>query len=383
MTALWQMGFRPFFALAMLSGMGLPLLWALIYSGVLDLPPTSFTPAQWHAHEMFFGFGWAVLAGFLLTATKNWVGVRGYHGVWLQFLAGAWLLERVGMWLEGSLAQPLFLISNNLFIAAAVAMLGWTLIRNRKTDSYGGDNRYLLVLLPLFLAAKQLLLSADLALLGQSMTIGLFRLAFLIMLERTLSQFMKGLFGVSILRKPWLDMSIKALALAVVFESMLPSILAAGLALLLALLLAVRFAFWKPQLAFTRLDIGIMHLGYLGIVLHLLVMFAIHATAFEPVGSLAVHVFTFGVIGLVTPAMMIRISKGHTGRRVVFERPDKIVLWIMMAAFVFRVVAPQIIPSAFALCVNLSAVCWFAAFGTLAWRYLPFLCRPRADGNPG
>jgi hypothetical protein len=29
---------------------------------------------------MFFGFGWAVLGGFLLTSTKNWVGVRGYHG---------------------------------------------------------------------------------------------------------------------------------------------------------------------------------------------------------------------------------------------------------------------------------------------------------------
>ncbi|MBF0268454.1 MAG: NnrS family protein [Alphaproteobacteria bacterium] len=382
MTALWQMGFRPFFALAMLSGMGMPVLWALIYSGVLASPPTSFTPAQWHAHEMFFGFGMALLAGFLLTATKNWVGVRGYHGRWLQFLAAAWLIERLGMWFQASLPPFLFLLSNNLFLLAAVGMLGWTLIRNRKTDSYS-DNGFFLALLPMLLLAKHLLLSADWALMGQSMAIGLFRLAFLIMLERTLSQFMKGLFGVSILRKPWLDMSIKVLALIAVFESLLPPALAAGLALLLALLLAGRFAFWKPQLAFTRLDIGIMHLGYLGIVLHLLVTFAIYAVPFEPVGSLAVHVFTFGVIGLVTPAMMIRISKGHTGRRVVFERPDKIVLWIMMAAFVFRVVAPQIVPSAFALFVNLSAVCWFAAFGTLVWRYLPFLCQPRVDGNPG
>jgi uncharacterized protein involved in response to NO len=29
---------------------------------------------------MFFGFGWAVLGGFLLTASKNWVKIRGYHG---------------------------------------------------------------------------------------------------------------------------------------------------------------------------------------------------------------------------------------------------------------------------------------------------------------
>ena len=39
-----------------------------------------FSVVQWHAHEMFFGFGWAVMGGFLLTSTKNWVHIRGYHG---------------------------------------------------------------------------------------------------------------------------------------------------------------------------------------------------------------------------------------------------------------------------------------------------------------
>ena len=56
------------------------MLWALIFSGGLAPPAGRFSPVQWHAHEMFFGFGWAVLGGFLLTATKNWVQVRGYHG---------------------------------------------------------------------------------------------------------------------------------------------------------------------------------------------------------------------------------------------------------------------------------------------------------------
>ena len=80
MHPLWLVGFRPFFALACFSGLALPLLWVLIYRGLLPAPDTSFAAVQWHAHEMFFGFGWAVLGGFLLTATKNWVQVRGYHG---------------------------------------------------------------------------------------------------------------------------------------------------------------------------------------------------------------------------------------------------------------------------------------------------------------
>jgi len=80
------------------------MLWALIFSGVLPAPAGRFSPVQWHAHEMFFGFGWAVLGGFLLTATKNWVQVRGYHGTALVGLALAWCVERIGMaWVAGGL----------------------------------------------------------------------------------------------------------------------------------------------------------------------------------------------------------------------------------------------------------------------------------------
>ena len=93
----WLVGFRPFFTLACLAGIVLPVAWALVFSGVIEAPAASFTSVQWHAHEMFFGFGWAVLGGFLLTSTKNWVNIRGYHGPALMLLATAWIIERIGM----------------------------------------------------------------------------------------------------------------------------------------------------------------------------------------------------------------------------------------------------------------------------------------------
>src|ERR1035437_1030228 len=124
--------------------MGLPVLWALIYSGVISAPTHTFSIVQWHAHEMFFGFGWAVLGGFLLTATRNWVKVRGYHGPVLMFLAAAWLFERLGMWFEGEWPVLLFRISNNLFLGAIVAALLWTLISKRKTDVYRDNFLFLL-----------------------------------------------------------------------------------------------------------------------------------------------------------------------------------------------------------------------------------------------
>ncbi|HZX30733.1 MAG TPA: NnrS family protein [Rhodocyclaceae bacterium] len=378
--SLWLVGFRPFFALACLSGLSLPVLWALVFAGWLPAPAGPLPPVQWHAHEMFFGFGWAVLGGFLLISTKNWVQIRGYHGAGLALLAAAWLFERLAIAFGSSWPPLLFRVSANLFLIAIVAMLAWTLIRHRNTDSYR-DNYLFLIVLPLFLVSKNLILSADHFHLGWSMALGLYRMAFLVMLERTLTPFMKGAFQVSLLREPRLDMAIKLLGLPLVFADLMPPAVAAGLALLLAALLAARFLFWKPNLAFRRLDIGIMYLGYLAIVAQLAVEAADRLGHAAWVGTLTVHVFTFGAMGLVIPAMLIRISKGHTGRKVVFEPADKTVLWIMMAGFVVRNLAPQVAPGAYLTWIALSAACWFAAFAILAWRYIPILLRPRIDGK--
>jgi uncharacterized protein involved in response to NO len=378
---LWLAGFRPFFALACLSGLALPMLWALIFGGHIAAPHGTLTPMQWHAHEMFFGFGWAVLGGFLLTSTKNWVGVRGYHGAALVFLTAAWCFERLGMWYEGVWPPLLFRLSNNLFLGAIVVMLMWTLIRGRRADSYRNDNIAFLVILPLFLAAKHLMLSAEHFLLGWSMALGLFRMAFLLMLERTLTQFMKSIFKVNILRNPVLDAAIKLLGLVLVLAALLPPPLAAALEILLALLLLGRFIFWQPQRAMTRLDIGIMYLGYLALAAQLLLA-ALERIAHPAwVGSLPLHVFSFGVMGLIIPAMLVRIAKGHTGRPVVFARLDKAALWIMMLGFALRIVAPQFHPAAYSIWIYLAATCWLACFALLGWRLIPFLLQARVDGK--
>jgi uncharacterized protein involved in response to NO len=375
----WLVGFRPFFALACLAGLGLPLLWVLMILGAAPAPMVPFATVQWHAHEMFFGFGWAVLGGFLLTSTKNWVGIRGYHGAALMFLVAAWLFERAGMWFGGRWPAFLFEISNTLFLASIIAMLLWTLVRHRKEDTYR-DNAVFLLILPAFLIAKHLMLSAEHFQIGVSMATGLFRMAFLVMLERTLTQFMKGIFQVGILRNAALDRTIKLLGLLLVGAGLMP-LLAGWISLLLALLLTGRFFFWKPQLAMRRIDLGIMYLGYIAMVLQLLAEFLGQLAPPAWVGAFSMHVFALGVMGLIIPAMLIRISKGHTGRKVVFDPFDKLVLWIMIAAFVLRVIAPQLRPDAYALWILLAACGWFSGFAILAWRLIPLLAQARVDGR--
>ncbi|MDD4979627.1 MAG: NnrS family protein [Gallionella sp.] len=376
----WLVGFRPFFIFAMLAGMILPALWVAIYTGKVAAPAHGFSAMQWHAHEMFFGFGWAVLGGFLLTATKNWVQVRGYHGWMLMFLAAAWLFERVGMWFEGVWPDALFYISNNLFLGSIVAALLWTLIRNRRTDTYR-DNFLFLLILPLFLLTKHLMLSADYAQIGNSMAVGLFRVAILVMLERTLSAFMKAAFQVELLKNIKLNMAIKLLAVSMVISSLMTVQLAAAGALLLAVLLAVRLAYWQPRLAMRRLDIAIMYLGYLAVVTQLLIESFRLTGHFSVSASWSIHVFTLGAMGLIIPAMLVRIGKGHTGRKVNFDSLDKSALYLMMVAFVFRILAPLFYPINYSIWVTFAAACWFACFTLMASRYIPMLMQPRVDGK--
>lgn len=377
---LWLVGFRPFFTLACLAGIVLPLVWVLLFVGHWQLPAGPFSSLQWHAHEMFFGFGWAVLGGFLLTATKNWVKIRGYHGAALLVLVVAWLIERTGMWFAGDLPPLLFRLSNLLFLGGIVGMLLWSLIRYRQNDAFA-DNYFFLIVLPLFLIAKTLLLSSEHFALGAAMTLGLFRVAFLVMLERTLTQFMRNALHVELLRCPPLDRAIKLLALPLIFAPLLPAVLAGTLAWLLAVLIGGRWLLWKPHLALRRLDIGIMYLGQLAIVGELLLEGLERSGYAGWTGALPMHVFAFGAIGLIVPAMLVRIAKGHTGRPVHFGPADKLVLWIMIAGLAIRTLLTQLDPAHYTHWISAAAACWMLGFAVLGWRYIPFFLQPRVDGK--
>jgi uncharacterized protein involved in response to NO len=115
---------------------------------------------------------------------------------------------------------------------------------------------------------------------------------------------MKNIFDVQILRSTALDLSIKVKVIAVllIFETLIPTQISIWMILALFLLLSYRFIFWKPHLAFRRMDIAIMYMGYLAIVLQLLIKLLSRTTSISLIGTVAIHVFTFGAMGLVIPA---------------------------------------------------------------------------------
>ncbi|MCB1618910.1 MAG: NnrS family protein, partial [Pseudomonadales bacterium] len=72
--ALFELGFRPFFALAGIAAVVQLLLWLTMLQFHWPASAGYYPTLGWHVHEMLFGYAVAVVAGFLLTAVRNWTG---------------------------------------------------------------------------------------------------------------------------------------------------------------------------------------------------------------------------------------------------------------------------------------------------------------------
>lgn len=331
----------------------------------------------WHAHEMFFGFGWAVLGGFLLTASKNWVKIRGIHGWPLAVAVALWAIERAAIFVSDPVVSRILL---NAFPAYVVTYLVWTLVRYRKQDAFP-DNGFFVVALPLFLIAKNLLMTPSAWVAGTTMTLGLFRVAFVMMFERTMPQFMRNGPGITLPRRRWIDMPIKVLVLASVFEGFLPARAAALLLAVAAALLLARFFTWHPVAGMKRFGIAVMYVGYMGLVIHLGLAALRYVGMFAGVGTLATHAFTFLCMGVVIPAMLLRICQGHTGRKLLFTWSDRPAFGAMFAAAFVRLVATQVWPASYGTWIMAAGIGWAICFAVIGLRVSPFLFAPRVDGR--
>lgn len=112
---IFDWGFRPFFVLGSMTAIVSLLYWVLALKGIAPLPETM-TNADWHGHEMVFGFGGAALAGFLLTAVPSWTGTPQVRNRHLIVLVALWLLARLAVAFIDVVTVPVAALFNLAFI---------------------------------------------------------------------------------------------------------------------------------------------------------------------------------------------------------------------------------------------------------------------------
>ncbi len=386
-SAWLRLGFRPFFLAAGGYAIVSMLIWYAAYIHGWTFPFAGLPPPIWHGHEMIYGYSAAVVAGFLLTAVRNWTGMPTLRGMPLFLLFLFWLSAR----LFGLVGGADFLIAaasfDLLFLAALSAAIGLPIIRTRQWH-----NAAILGKLILLLASNLVFFLGVSGQLEQGLYWGLYSglymiIALILTISRRVLPFFieRGVgYPVELRNSRWVD--IGSLILFVGFwiadlvwpNSLSVAVLAGGL----FFLHLWRLLGWYTAGIWKRPLLWVLYLAYAAVIAGFALKVAAYSPGVSP--SLGLHAFAVGGIGLMTLGMMTRVALGHTGRDV-FD-PPRLLSWIfiiLLAALGARVLFPILFPPHYRSWIALSQWLWTGAFMVYFIHYLPILTRPRVDGQDG
>lgn len=377
----WAMAFRPLYPLAAIYGALSILLWAFGYQGTPALPAYF-----WHAHEMIWGYAGAIVVAFLLTASATWTGQPPTRGGALITLVALWLLSRVFSFTQLASASGL---SGVAFYWLAAWFMGVSVVRSRNSRNYIAVAALFLFGLTLLLFHLQLS-SFNAAALQNGLLAGLIMVAGFIGLvgTRIISFFTSRRLGTEQVASPmWLALSALVLPmLAALLMSLNTALLPASLfALTAGIIGLVQTGRWFESQALGEPLLWILFAGYAATSLGLMVM---GAAFWKPeMMSTGVHLVAVGGIGMLTVGMMVRTALGHTGRPLYpAPKPMGTAFVLMLAATVVRTLAAfmaTVNTTAYDHSLRLSAALFAASLLLYAWRYIPWLLRPRVDGKAG
>lgn len=378
-SPLWDLSFRPFFLFGSLFSIAAITLWVVGLSGHAPLLGY-LNPMIWHAHEMIYGFSTSIIAGFVLTASQNWTGIRGVHGRKLQILFLVWLAGRIAL-----------LSSREPSLVAAILGLGFYPLLASYLFPYLRDpdlkvERVFILFFALFFTGDLLVhlesfgVVHGLALKGLLLGLNTVTLVIVFMGGRVIPFFTESSIAKSqpVIRQ-WVEVSSHVSAwLFLLTQFFAPdTLLAAVIAFFAAGIHLTRLVGWQvPRIRRVPL-LWVLHLAYLWLVIGFFLS-GLAALQAVPV-TVAVHAFTVGGLGAMIYGMISRVSLGHTGRPL---RPS---VWIVTgyyclnAAAVIRVFGPILTPGSYLWALSLSGALWITAFSLFTYVYAPMLITPRAQ----
>lgn len=376
--SLWALAFRPFYLLAAaLAVIAIPV-WAVAFSGGLQLP----IPGMWwHAHEMIFGFAAAVIIGFLFTAGRNWTGLDTPSGAPLALLAGLWLAGRLAMAFGSGAWVAVIDIA---FLPVAAVLLLRVLVKARsKRNYFVGVLPGLLALANLvFHLAVLQVIDAD-PLMAMHLALGL-----IVVLETVIGGRVIPMFTANSIRgiKQWRDKRVDwaaaiATGIALLLWATGAGAWAAPVSIIAALLQAVRVGGWNPWATRKVSLLWILHLSYIWIPIGL-ALIGLAQLGVLP-RTAGIHALAIGATGGLIIGMITRTALGHTGRMLVAGSIETAAYVLVQLAVLIRVLTVVAIPAAAVGGIHAAATVWSLGFLLYLWRYTPFLLRARVDGKEG
>jgi len=385
-SAIFSLAFRPFFLLAGLFAIIAMLIWMAQFSFGYQFK-LALNSTLWHSHEMIFGYSMAVIAGFLLTAVKNWTGIQTIHGRPLMALALCWVLARIMPFLPSSNAAYWMAAFDTVFILGLCISFAIPVFKSKQWKQLGILSKLMLFFISniiFYLGLFNILESG----VQWGLNGGFYMVIALIfmMARRVIPFFIENGLGTKTVVKNSRLIDITSLVLFVVFavsDIFLPgSYWVVTSASILLLIHLVRLAMWYRHGIWSVPLIWVLYVSYGFLTLAFALKLAVIFYAASP--FIALHAFAVGGIGVMTLGMMSRVTLGHTGRNI--NNPPRL-LPVALIAVIFsaglRVVAPLLLGELYLTWILAAQIFWIIAFCLFVFIYATMLLRPRIDGQPG
>lgn len=392
-----NLGFRLFFLGAALFAVIAMGVWHLLLTGQVQFL-AALNPIFWHGHEMLFGYGCAVIAGFLLTAVKAWTGVPMPVGWRLLGIFMPWLIARVLWFGAGVIGADTGLVAAWLFDVLFWAVTTFVVTRAvwlARQKRQAGIIAKLMLLLVCQLGFGVGMISHHQAWMSVSLYIALFVIVGVVLTigRRVLPFFIEK--GVMVDRdgKPtgeqlslpnavWRDrlslISFVGVALGVMLSQ--PLLLAVS-TLVCAGVNAWRLIGWHHRGIWQKPLLWSLYLSFWGLVVSLMLLAWLPWTTYNL--SLGVHALALTAIGMTTVAMMARVSLGHTGRNIhAPPRLTTLMFGLMILCVLTRVCLPMLMDD-YLQALGYSQLLWMMSFVLFVMGFGRMLMQSRVDGLMG
>ena len=380
------LGFRPFYLFAAGFAVLAVPLWLAAYTGILPALP-GLTGLAWHIHEMLFGFAPAVIAGFLLTAVRNWTGRATPTGAMLGMLVLLWAAGRV-LVVTGPLA--LAAIVDSAFLPAVGIAIAVPIWRSRNTRNFKvlGIVAVLAVLNAAFHAAYLGLVPAHWLAAAYTTALDVVALLIAIMAGRVVPAFTaNAIAGANPRRFVALETIAIGALVGIAFVDLAggrwqpPYEAWISLLAVAAIAHAIRLAFWSPLRTRSNALLLMLPVAYAWLPVHLALRALAEAGLIVP--AAATHALTIGAMAGLMVAMMMRSALGHTGRALRAGPAEVGVFVLLQLAALVRVSSAAIMSAWTVHAALCSGLLWTLGFAVLFVAYWPVLTRARVDGKPG
>ncbi len=378
----FALGFRPFFLCAGLAGVFLLAIW-LCFLGGHWAANTYYGAIGWHSHEMLFGFTTAIIAGFLLTAVRNWTGINTITDRPLAALAGLWLMGRI---------LPLLPVPAGLIAVVDLAFLPMLALALRYPlmEAESKANRVFLLVLALATLANLLVhlealgVTTGSAVAGTGMMRYLILWLLVIITGRIMPFFTRtGVPGaMPVSRDDIENLAVIFLFGLLIADVLVPASWLSGLmAAALAVVHIIRVKGWYDRRMWAYPIVWVLYTAYFWMIASFVLQAMSILEWVAP--NLATHAFTYGMVGIFTMGMMSRVALGHSGRMLETAKPINIAFILLNVGAFVRVLMPLVAPGQYSIWLFISGGLWLISFLIFCVVYAPILMRPRADGQPG